>query len=141
MSRDAAIANAREAFDSGAFKKALASRIALPTESQNPARAQELDDYVRKLMAPELERLGFTCRILKIDGAKGPFLIAERIEDPAYVAVLGYGHGDTVLGMKGLWIDDLDPFVLTERGDRWYGRGVVDNKASTRSISPRSRPF
>ena len=56
MSRDAAIANAREAFDSGAFKKVLARRIALPTESQNPARAQELDDYVRKLMAPELER-------------------------------------------------------------------------------------
>ncbi|MBV8427444.1 MAG: M20/M25/M40 family metallo-hydrolase, partial [Hyphomicrobiales bacterium] len=128
MTRDAAIANAREAFDSGAFKKVLASRIALPTESQNPARAQELDDYVRKLMAPELERLGFACKILKIDGARGPFLIAERIEDPARVTVFGYGHGDTVLGMEGRWIDNLNPFALTERGDRWYGRGIVDNK-------------
>ncbi len=128
MSRDAAIANAREAFDSGAFKKVLASRIALPTESQNPARAQELDDYVRKLMAPELERLGFTCKIVKVEGAKGPFLIAERIEDPSLVTVLGYGHGDTVLGMEGRWIDNLNPFELTERDGKWYGRGVVDNK-------------
>jgi acetylornithine deacetylase/succinyl-diaminopimelate desuccinylase-like protein len=128
MSRDAAIDNARKHFDSGAFKQALAKRIAVPTESQNPASAQALDDYVRKVMTPELERLGFTCRILKVDGAKGPFLIAERIEDPSLVTVLGYGHGDTVLGMKGRWIDDLDPWTLTERDGRWYGRGVVDNK-------------
>ncbi len=100
----------------------------LPTESQNPARAKELDDYVRRLMAPELERLGFTCKILTVEGAKGPFLIAERIEDPSLVTVLGYGHGDTVLGMEGRWIDNLNPFELTERDGKWYGRGVVDNK-------------
>ena len=44
------------------------------------------------------------------------------------MTVLGYGHGDTVLGMEGRWIDNLNPFALTERDDKWYGRGVVDNK-------------
>ena len=83
MSRDAAIATVRRAFDSGAFKETLERRIAVPTESQNPARAQALDDYVRKIMTPELERLGFTCRILNAPRAKGPFLVAERIAAPS----------------------------------------------------------
>jgi acetylornithine deacetylase/succinyl-diaminopimelate desuccinylase-like protein len=128
MSRDAAIANVRRTFDSGAFKATLARRIAVPTESQNPGSAPALDEYVRKCMAPDLEKLGFTCKILSVEGAKGPFLIAERMEDPALVTVLGYGHGDTVLGMEGRWIDNLSPWRLTERDGRWYGRGVVDNK-------------
>jgi hypothetical protein len=34
-------------------------------------------------MAPALEQLGFTCRTLTQARAKGPFLFAERIEDPA----------------------------------------------------------
>jgi hypothetical protein len=42
--------------------------------------------------------------------------------------VLTYGHGDTVRGLSDQWRAGLDPWALTEEGDRWYGRGTADNK-------------
>ena len=129
MSREAAIGRAVAHFDSGAFKQDLARRVALPTESQNPDRAADLLRYLEEEMRPELERLGFSCRILEEPTkARGPFLFAERIEDPNALTVLGYGHGDVIRGLDNAWEPGLSPWVLTERGDRWYGRGVVDNK-------------
>jgi acetylornithine deacetylase/succinyl-diaminopimelate desuccinylase-like protein len=128
MSREAAIAAALAHFESGAFKADLARRVAIPTESQNPDRAGELVRYLESEMRPAFEALGFTCRILEEPSAKGPFLYAERIEDPALVTVLGYGHGDVIRGLDESWSPGLSPWTLTERGDRWYGRGIVDNK-------------
>ena len=119
---------AQDYFDSGAFKRDLARRVAMPTESQNPERAPVLARYLEKEMQPALEALGFTCRTLTIRSAKGPFLFAERIEDPSLPTVFGYGHGDVIRGLDDGWSEGLSPWTLTERGDRWYGRGVVDNK-------------
>ena len=39
MTRDDAIRQAQECFDSGDFQRTLARRIAIPTESQNSERA------------------------------------------------------------------------------------------------------
>jgi acetylornithine deacetylase/succinyl-diaminopimelate desuccinylase-like protein len=128
MSRDAAIASAHAQFDSGAFRETLARRIAIPTESQNPARAADLARYIEAEMAPALAAMGFSTRVLTHPRAKGPFLFAERIEDPARPTVLGYGHGDVIRGLDSEWLEGLSPWRLTERGGRWYGRGVVDNK-------------
>ena len=128
MSREGAIARARVHFDTGAFQADLARRVAMPTESQNPARAAELDRYLADEMKPALDRMGFACRTVTEPKAKGPFLLAERIEDPALPTVLGYGHGDVIRGLDDGWEPGLSPWTLTERGDRWYGRGVVDNK-------------
>jgi acetylornithine deacetylase/succinyl-diaminopimelate desuccinylase-like protein len=128
MSRDAAIARAYAHFDSGAFKEELSRRVAIPTESQNPERAGELVRYLKDEMEPAFAKLGFTCRILEEPKAKGPFLFAERIEDPSLVTVFGYGHGDVIRGLDDAWEPGLSPWTITERGDRWYGRGVVDNK-------------
>ncbi|PVE20880.1 hypothetical protein DC522_29705 [Microvirga sp. KLBC 81] len=128
MSREAAIAKAEAYFESGALKADLARLIAMPTESQNPDRAEVLTAYIESEMRPLLESLGFTCKTLHHPKAKGPFLFAERIEDPALPTVLGYGHGDVIRGLDKDWSDGLSPWTLTEIGDRWYGRGVVDNK-------------
>ena len=57
-----------------------------------------------------------------------PFLVAERIEDPALLTILIYGHGDTVRGLDDLWRPGLSPWVLAVEGDRVYGRGTADNK-------------
>lgn len=57
-----------------------------------------------------------------------PILVSKRVEDPALSTILVYGHGDVVLGMDERWRDGLSPWVLTEVGDRWYGRGAADNK-------------
>lgn len=128
MSREDAIARARDHFDTGAFKADLARLVAIPTESQNPERAADLVRYVEDEMRPMLEAMGFTCRILTEPKAKGPFLYAERIEDPKLVTVLGYGHGDAIRGLDNAWKEGLSPWELVEQDGRWYGRGTVDNK-------------
>lgn len=128
MSRDDAITRATAYFDSGAFRKVLARRVAIRSESQAPDQGEALCVYLNDEIRPELESLGFVCRITNAPGARGPFLIASRDEDPALPVVLGYGHGDVTRGQEGQWRDGLSPWQLTERDGRWYGRGVADNK-------------
>jgi acetylornithine deacetylase/succinyl-diaminopimelate desuccinylase-like protein len=129
MSRERAIAHAERHFDEGGFFADLARRVAIPTESQNPERQAELERYLRAEMQPSFERLGFRCRLLPNPASgRGPFLIAERIEDPALATVLTYGHGDVIRGQEASWRAGLDPWTLTREGDRLYGRGTADNK-------------
>ncbi|WP_434641449.1 M20 family metallopeptidase [Achromobacter piechaudii] len=128
MTREQALAQAEQCFDTGAFRALLARRLALPTESQNPDRAAVLADYLESEMRPAFEALGFTCRTLTHPKALAPFLYAERIEDPALPTVLGYGHGDVIRGLEKEWKDGLSPWALTEAEGRWYGRGIADNK-------------
>jgi len=128
MSRAAAIARAESYLDSGAFRGDLARRVAIRSESQNPDRAPALADYIEAEMRPAFEALGFTCEILEHPKARAPFLYAERVEADGLPTVLGYGHGDVIRGLDAGWENGLSPWTLTERGDRWYGRGVADNK-------------
>lgn len=129
MTRAAAVAAAEAVFDSGAYLASLAEWVAIPTESQDPRGRPALARYLEEAIRPRFEALGATCRIVSnpIEGA-GPFLIAERREGDDLPTVLTYGHGDVVLGMEDRWRDGLDPWTLTEEGDRVYGRGTVDNK-------------
>jgi acetylornithine deacetylase/succinyl-diaminopimelate desuccinylase-like protein len=128
MSRENAIASAFDAFDSGTFAAELARRIAIPTESQNPDRAGDLAHYLTAEMIPAFKAMGFATRILTHPKAQAPFLYAERIEGADLPTVLGYGHGDVVRGLDDGWKDGLKPWEMKTVGDRWYGRGVVDNK-------------
>jgi acetylornithine deacetylase/succinyl-diaminopimelate desuccinylase-like protein len=128
MSRERAIAHAERYFDEGGFFAELARRVAIPTESQNPDRAPDLARYLSAEMQPSLERLGFRCRTFTHPKAKGPFLLAERIEDPALLTVFTYGHGDVIRGQERSWRAGLDPWTLKREGDRLYGRGTADNK-------------
>ncbi|MCF3933083.1 M20 family metallopeptidase [Acuticoccus sp. M5D2P5] len=127
MSRDAAIRKAAETYRSGAFEALLARRVAMRTESRRADRADAIAAYLAEEMAPSLEALGFTTETVT-GGGSHPFLIAERIEDPAALTVLNYAHGDVVNGLDGDWTGDLSPWAVTTVGDRWYGRGVADNK-------------
>jgi acetylornithine deacetylase/succinyl-diaminopimelate desuccinylase-like protein len=126
MTREAAIARAEAYFDSGAYWADLARRVGMPTESQNPARAPVLAEYLDAELKPAFEALGFVCRTLT--SGRWPFLFAERMEDVSNPTVFGYGHGDVIRGLDGDWDEGLSPWKLTERGGRWYGRGAADNK-------------
>ncbi len=77
-----------EHFDTGAFKADLARAVAIPTESQNPDRVADLLRYLETLIAPMFKEMGFTTRILTHPAANGPFIYAERIEDPGRPTVL-----------------------------------------------------
>src|ERR1700720_1532874 len=127
MSRAGAIARAAAYFDDGGFLADLKRRVAFPSTSQEPARAAALRAYLDDEIAPTLPLLGFPCRVL--DNPHGPpALVAERIENPDFVTVLVYGHGDTIAGQDALWRAGLEPWRVVVEGERIYGRGTADNK-------------
>nr|WP_129951522.1 M20 family metallopeptidase [Rahnella sp. RFA10(1/100)] len=116
-------------FDQGEYKRTLARRVAIATESQSQLRDAELARYLDEEIKPALSAMGFS--LLSIENPHAvnrPFLIATRIEDSKLPTVLSYGHGDVVFGDDENWRSDLSPWVLKEEGDRWYGRGSADNK-------------
>ena len=116
-------------FDAGGFESELARRVARRTESDTGSVPPALEQYLREDLTPALEPLGFACRIEPNPDARGgPFLVARRVEDASLPTLLTYGHGDVVSGQEGRWKDGLQPWELTRRGDRWYGRGTADNK-------------
>jgi acetylornithine deacetylase/succinyl-diaminopimelate desuccinylase-like protein len=129
MRREQALAAAAEHFDQGHFLATLSRRVAQRTESQNPEGGPVLRAYLAEDITPELQAMGFRCRILDnpVTGG-GPFLIAERTEPGASFGVLSYGHADVVRGQDAQWRAGLAPWRVTVEGDRWYGRGCADNK-------------
>jgi acetylornithine deacetylase/succinyl-diaminopimelate desuccinylase-like protein len=127
--REAALAAAAAHFDSGAFVRDLARRVAIRTESQNPASAAELRRYLADEMLPTLAALGFGGHVHDNPVPPfGPLLIATRTEDPALPTVLMYGHGDVIRGQDASWTKGQGPWALAADGDRLYGRGSADNK-------------
>jgi acetylornithine deacetylase/succinyl-diaminopimelate desuccinylase-like protein len=129
MSRQQAIDQTLACFDDGRFKRVLERRVAMRTESQDPASGPALRAYLSDEMVPSLERLGFACRIVENPVTpRCPFLLAERREPGAAFTLLSYGHGDVVRGHDAQWRSGLSPWQLVVDGQRWYGRGTADNK-------------
>ncbi|ETX16291.1 hypothetical protein OCH239_00130 [Roseivivax halodurans JCM 10272] len=131
MTRTAAIDRVTDYFDAGTFQSDLGDLVTFRSESQNPAdeaRAESLR-YLREAMLPRLSAMGFECEIIdNPDPRGGPLLLGDRHEGDGLTTVLTYGHGDTVRGQEGMWRDGLEPWALTEEGERLYGRGAADNK-------------
>lgn len=101
MTREEMMQAAATYFESGAFRDALARRVACQTESQNADRAPALMGYLTDEMIPQLKEMGFECQVVPNPVAdRGPFLLARRIETDAALTVLTYGHGDVVMGMR-----------------------------------------
>ena len=131
--RDSALAGAQAHFDSGAFLRDLTRRVAIRTESQDPASGPALQAYLADEMAPSLAALGFSSQIHpNPEAAYGPLLIATRHEGDSLPTVLVYGHGDVIRGQDKSWTKGAGPWTVAVAGagenERWYGRGTADNK-------------
>lgn len=127
--REQALLHATQAYDDGTLQAELARRVAYQTESEEPGQAARQHAYLNDELAPQLEQLGFTCRVHPNPaGVDLPILVARRIESAALPTVLLYGHGDVVRGNAAKWEAGRDPWRLRVEGDRWYGRGTADNK-------------
>ncbi len=129
VTRAAAILRLAAEFDDGSFLRDLARRVAIRTESQSAGSLPELTRYLNDEIRPALEPLDYEVRMFDnpVEGA-GPLLVGCRREGADLPTVLTYGHGDVVRGLDDEWSTGLDPWTLTRRGDRIYGRGVADNK-------------
>ncbi|MGP9821034.1 M20 family metallopeptidase [Salinarimonas sp. NSM] len=126
--RSDAIARATAHHDGGAFAATLARLVAMPTESQNPAREETLQAYLAEALAPAFAAMGFETEIVRHPAGPAPFLIARRREGDDLPTVLGYGHGDVVRGQDAQWREGLSPWVVVERDGAYWGRGTADNK-------------
>ncbi len=127
--RHRALEAARAHFDRGDFARDLARRVALRTESQDPASGPRLRAYLADELLPSLQALGFDGRVHDnpVPGA-GPLLVARRHEDDTRPTVLMYGHGDVIRGQDSAWTRGAGPWTLAAEGERLYGRGTADNK-------------
>ncbi len=96
MSRLSCVARVKRFFDDGGFFTELARRVAIRTESQEPASRSALQRYLVDEMTPSLNTLGFECRVFdNPDPRGGPLLVARRSEGEG-PTLLSYGHGDVV---------------------------------------------
>ncbi len=129
MNRSDVLALAAQYYDSGDLMADLQRRVACPTESQNPQRQPELEQYLRDEIGVSLQGMGFEWQLVdNAQAGKPPLLLARRMEDASLPTILMYGHGDVVNGQEGRWKQDRSPWQLTQHGDQWFGRGTADNK-------------
>lgn len=127
--RERALALASEHLNSGEFLRVLDRRIGQRTESQNPECAGPLRAYLTDEVQPTLKALGFTSRLLENpQPGKPPLLLAERLEHPQALTLLTYGHGDVTSGQDELWQQGTQPWQISVKEGRIYGRGTADNK-------------
>jgi len=128
-SRSGAITRAERGFDAGDYLAKLRRLVAVPTESQLPDSQPALIRYCSETLPALIQGMGFDPFVLDNPReGRGPVFVATRIEDPSLPTVLVYGHGDVVRGLAPKWSEGLDPWQVTMRGEKWYGRGTVDNK-------------
>lgn len=107
----------------------LGEAVAIPSVSAN--LEEHLGD-IQKMMqyaATEIDQLGGTYELR--DNPKGthlpPILLGSFITDPTLKTVCVYGHLDVQPAAKeDGW--DTDPFVLTEKDGKLFGRGSTDDK-------------
>jgi acetylornithine deacetylase/succinyl-diaminopimelate desuccinylase-like protein len=129
VSREAALALARQHLDGGAFLHDLARRVAVRSASQDEGSGPELQRYLSGEMVPTLQALGFSCAIHpNPEAGFGPLLVATRREAADLPTVLMYGHGDVIRGQDASWTRGQGPWSLAQDGERLYGRGTADNK-------------
>ena len=101
MSRRDAILRSTNYFDDGVFLDDITELVKIPTESQNTKGIKHCEKYLHERMIPIFTQMGFDTKLYKnpVDGF-GPALLATRLEDACMPTILGYGHGDVVLGME-----------------------------------------
>lgn len=115
----------QKAFDDAICK--LGAYVAIPSVSNphSPDHSMESLQAAADFASNQLEELKFNVRQVSIDGS-APFVLAEKITDVTRPTILCYAHYDVQPVVREKWL--TDPFVLTQRDGRLYGRGSSDDK-------------
>lgn len=106
------------------YKKVAAKLVSLKSVSSDPSCKKDLENTA-KYLKELLNEQKFTTKIIK--GYGNPVVFGEYIVDSKKETVLIYGHYDVQPASKeDGW--DSDPFTLSEKNGRFYGRGIMDDK-------------
>jgi acetylornithine deacetylase/succinyl-diaminopimelate desuccinylase-like protein len=111
-----------------AIIRGLADLVAIPSISTDGRHAGEIDRSAA-LVAEQMRRAGLTdVEILREDGSY-PYVYGQRLDAPGKPTVFLYAHHDVQpINYVEQW--KSDPWTLTERNGRLYGRGSADDKAA-----------
>ena len=106
------------------YKKLLTQLVGLKSVSALP-ECKEDTRKTAQWLADFLSSCGFSAELF--EGYGNPVMVACYVVDPNYKTCLIYGHYDVQpASIEDGW--DQDPFVLTEKNNRLYGRGAMDDK-------------
>jgi acetylornithine deacetylase/succinyl-diaminopimelate desuccinylase-like protein len=92
--------------------------------STEPAFKSDVEECA-KWVASYLSNSGFESKLIPTSGH--PLVFGQKLVDPEKETLLIYGHYD-VQPIDPIELWESDPFTPTERDDRVYARGAVDDK-------------
>jgi acetylornithine deacetylase/succinyl-diaminopimelate desuccinylase-like protein len=109
--------------------KGLADLVAVPSISTDGAHAKEIEQSAA-LTCEQMRAAGLqNVEILRTSGSN-PYAYGEWLGAPGKPTVFLYAHHDVqpVAGFEQQW--QSDPWTLTPRAGRLYGRGAADDKGA-----------
>lgn len=110
------------------FVDNLAKMVAVPGVSTDGKHAKELDRSA-EVTAELMKQTGLQgVEILRL-GDSYPYVYGEYLVDPKKPTVFLYSHHDVQPCNTGGW--ESDPWTLTRRDGRLFGRGAADDKGGT----------
>lgn len=106
------------------YQKFLKKFVSFKSVSTDPQFASEIEKTA-KWLEINLSDNGFDTQV--ITGYENPVVLATYCHDPHAKTILIYGHYDVQPArLEDGW--DSQPYELTEKNGRLFGRGAVDNK-------------
>ncbi|MDF0534996.1 acetylornithine deacetylase [Shewanella yunxiaonensis] len=107
------------------LKHSFSALIASPSISAIEAEQDQTNKGVLDLLSNWFSELGFHCQQQPVKDSRNKYNLLASLGSGKGGLLLA-GHTDTVPFDEGRW--HQDPFVLTEKDDRWYGLGTCDMK-------------
>lgn len=106
------------------FLELLKKIISYKSISTNPAFIDQIN-LISNFLIDQFKMNSF--EVEQITGYDNPIVFASYVKSQDYKTILIYGHYDVQpADIKDGW--DSDPFILTEKNNKVFGRGIVDNK-------------
>lgn len=108
------------------YKKVATKLVALKSVSMDSSFKEECKKTA-EFLVELLQSYGVDAKTMPTIDNGNPVVFGSYIVDPKAETCLIYGHYDVQPASKeDGW--DSDPFTLTEKDDRFYGRGIMDDK-------------
>ncbi|MGE5715785.1 MAG: M20/M25/M40 family metallo-hydrolase, partial [Acidobacteriota bacterium] len=123
LTKDSLTAFARE--NRARFEGLLRDFVECPTVSVDPEKAAAIRDGV-KMAEETIRAFSGTPSVHETGG--NPIVSGTWGDDPSRPTVTVYNHLDVQPASKETEPWETEPFVLTKKGDRYFGRGSTDDK-------------